>query len=72
MLILHMVSNACHFGVKTRDISRISKGHGAFKLKGHLLAKKEHLARPLQCFRDMSKGQGDPSGIFGTKLVFGH
>jgi hypothetical protein len=37
--------------------------------KGHLLAK-WHPVRPRQCFRDMSKGQGDPLGILFDKTGF--
>jgi hypothetical protein len=35
--------------------------------------KQEHVAQLRRCFHDTSKGQGDPLGIFLTKLLaFGH
>jgi hypothetical protein len=55
--------------VFTRDISRVSKGHGAFFLKRALASRKGHLARPQQCFRDTSKVQG---GFFWTLIVTQH
>jgi hypothetical protein len=42
----------------TRDISTISKGHGAFFLKRALASKKWHLTWARRCLGDMSKGHG--------------
>jgi hypothetical protein len=49
-------------------ISSISKGHGAFILERAIASKKWHLVRLRRCFRDLSKGQGDPFGIFWTLI----